>query len=314
MYAVRTMTQKTQRRMQRNDADQAAHRTPYGMGGMDPGRPERRRKRVRRRRRMVFGTIVLLLAVLAAWFVLRHVAGGQPSADGLSKRIATKYKETATDRSEYPQQMMEAIDRNEYPQQMLEALDKNEELLDFVLDYPDKKGTWAEEPQLDLSQDRSIPLFLQWDEQWGYAPYGNGMIGLDGCGPTCLSMVYVGLTGDTSMHPRAMADYSAQNGYLTDTGATQWALMTTGAQGLGLQAWEVSLSEEAMAQELAAGHPIICSVRAGDFTTKGHFIVLYAYEDGLFYVNDPNSRVRSDACFDFNRLSPQIKALWAFSK
>lgn len=301
MYAVRTMTQKTQSGAQRNDADQAAHQTPHRTGGMDAGRAAGRRKRARRRRRMVFGTIVLLLTALAAWFVLRYVAGGRSSADGLSKRIATKYKAAV-------------LDRSEYPQQMLEALDKNEELLDFVLGYPEKKGTWTKEPQLDLSQDRSVPLFLQWDEQWGYAPYGDGMIGLDGCGPTCLSMVYVGLTGDTSMHPRAMADYSAQNGYLTDTGATQWALMTTGAQGLGLQAWEVSLSEESMAQELAAGHPIICSVRAGDFTTKGHFIVLYAYENGLFYVNDPNSRVRSDACFDYDRLSPQIKALWAFSK
>lgn len=249
---------------------------------------------------MIFGTILLLLLVLAAWLLLQSAADGQPSEVKLRKAVAEKNK-------------TEAFDRSQYPQQMLEALDKNEELLDFVLEYPDKKGTWAEEPQLDLSQDRSIPLFLQWDAQWGYAPYGDGMIGLDGCGPTCLSMVYVGLTGDTSMHPRAMADYSANNGYLTDTGATQWALMTSGAQGLGLQAWEVSLSEEAMAQELAAGHPIICSMRPGDFTTKGHFIVLYAYENGLFYVNDPNSRVRSDTCFDYDRLSPQIKAMWAFS-
>lgn len=301
MYAVLTMTKKTQRGAQRNDAKQVTHEMTHRTGSMNAGPTAGRRRRGRRRRRMISGTIVLLLAVLAAWLVLRCVAGDRSPADGLSKRIATKFKAAA-------------IDRSQYPQQMLEALDKNEELLDFVMDYPDKKGTWAEEPQLDLSQDRSIPLFLQWDEQWGYAPYGDGIIGLDGCGPTCLSMVYVGLTGDTSMHPRAMADYSAQNGYLTDTGATQWALMTTGAQGLGLQAWEISLSEESMAQELAAGHPIICSMRPGDFTTKGHFIVLYAYEDGLFYVNDPNSRVRSDTGFDYSRLSAQIKALWAFSK
>lgn len=274
----------------------------YGTLQESRGKDVRGRRRKARRRRRIVGIVILLLTVLAGSFLLwRAAAIGRASADGNFDGLTEKAQAVLAD-------------KGEYPQQLLEALDKNEELLDFVLAYPEKKGTWAEEPQLELSQDRSIPLFLQWDEQWGYAPYGDGIIGLDGCGPTCLSMVYVGLTGDTSMHPRAMADYSAQNGYLTDTGATQWALMTTGAQGLGLQAWEVSLSETAMAQELAAGHPIICSMGPGDFTTKGHFIVLYAYEDGLFYVNDPNSRIRSDTGYAYDRLSAQIKAMWAFSR
>ena len=44
---------------------------------------------------------------------------------------------------------------------------------------------------------------------------------------------------------------------------------------------------------LENGEPVICSMRPGDFTTKGHFIVLVGMEDGKIRVHDPNSAQRS---------------------
>ena len=49
----------------------------------------------------------------------------------------------------------------------------------------------------------------------------------------------------------------------------------------------------------------------GDFTTKGHFIVIVGAEEG-FRVNDPNSRIRSNQLWSYERLSTQIGNLWAF--
>ncbi|MFQ9985977.1 MAG: C39 family peptidase [Lachnospiraceae bacterium] len=200
----------------------------------------------------------------------------------------------------------------EYPARLLAALENNEEMRQFVLDYPEKKDIDVENIKLSLDEDRRIPLFLQWDERWGYAPYGGGMIGLDGCGPTCLSMVLVGLTQDLDMNPKRVAQFSSENGYVTDAG-TLWALMTEGAEQLGLHSEEVSLSESRMTAELEDGHPIICSMRPGDFTTTGHFIVIYGVEDGEFLVNDPNSRARSEKRWSYEQLSGQIKVMWAFS-
>lgn len=65
--------------------------------------------------------------------------------------------------------------------------------------------------------------------------------------------------------------------------------------------------------QLASGHPIICSMRPGDFTTTGHFIVLNGYENGQFHVLDPNSNANSEKLWSYERLSPQINNLWAFS-
>ena len=64
---------------------------------------------------------------------------------------------------------------------------------------------------------------------------------------------------------------------------------------------------------LEAGQPIICSMRPGDFTTAGHFIVLTGTQDGLLCVVDPNSPARSASLWEYSRLEPQIKNLWAYT-
>ena len=204
---------------------------------------------------------------------------------------------------------------NQYPSELLDSLSHNSELLTFALDYPEKKGTFSSSINLsDRYHSGEIPLLLQWDENWGYAPYGDGIIGLDGCGPTCLSMVAVGLTGDTSLNPKAVADFSAKNGYLDEsTNSTLWTLMTEGAEKLGLYSSEIPLSESRMSEELSEGHPLICCMGPGDFTTQGHFIVLYDYKNGVFSVNDPNSTVRSGETWSYETLEPQIRNIWAFS-
>lgn len=204
-----------------------------------------------------------------------------------------------------------------YPDRLIESLKHNSELVDFAFDYPEKKGTFNEHIDLsDKYREGQIPLFMQWDKEWGYAPYGQeGVIGLDGCGPTSLSMVYVGLTGDLSYNPQVLAEFSERNGYLDrKTDLTLWALMSEGAKKLGLDSKELPLDENTMVKELSKGHPIICSMGPGDFTTTGHFIVIYDYADGYFKINDPNSRSRSEKKWSYSDIKTQIKNLWAFSE
>lgn len=272
------------------------------------------RKKRARKRRFVKGLMktgiflmVVLLFVAAASFVkgLFPHTGIQQVYKSITNNVGTtKISKATWDKLEE--------EKDKYPTRLLEALENNEELIYFVMGYPEKIGTYDESIEVSHDEERGIPLFLQWDERWGYAGYGNGCIGLDGCGPTCLSMVLVGLMGDTSFHPKAVADFSVNNGYVTETSGTQWALMTDGATSLGLRARELPLGEQQMIRELEAGHPLICSVRPGDFTTTGHFIVIYKYEDGKFFVNDPNSRERSEKGYEYDRLSVQIKAMWVY--
>ena len=65
---------------------------------------------------------------------------------------------------------------------------------------------------------------------------------------------------------------------------------------------------------LAAGKVVICSVRPGDFTTVGHFIVLAGLtDDGRVEVRDPNSTERSAQAWGLDRVLGQCANLWALS-
>ena len=71
---------------------------------------------------------------------------------------------------------------SEWPGSLLLLLEKNPEAKDFVLNYPLKKDM---EQQIDLSEylnAAEVPLFLQWDQRWGYKEYGNTVMGISGCG------------------------------------------------------------------------------------------------------------------------------------
>ena len=201
----------------------------------------------------------------------------------------------------------------EYPDNVLRMVCQNEETLNFAVDYPEKKDSEPASTVGDVTKG-VVPLLIQWDRRWGYALYGSStIVAVSGCGPTCIAMVACGLTGRNDITPAKVASYSANNGFLTESRDTSWDLMTYGAEEYGITGTELGLDEAAMANQLAAGHPIIASMGAGDFTSSGHFIVLTGYANGSFTVNDPNSLVRSGEPWSFERLKNQIVNLWYYT-
>lgn len=199
-----------------------------------------------------------------------------------------------------------------YPEELLEMLAKYPETVTFVSDYLYCRYNQVAEDVGEVEAGE-IPLLLQWDKRWGYAEYGNGYIGNGGCGPTALSMVIVGLTGDTTITPKVVADYAAKNGYYVSGAGSSWTLMSEGARSFGVEGKIMSFGKDEIYRALNEGHPIICSVGAGDFTSGGHFIVLTGIKDEKICVNDPNSIINSGKLWTFEELAPQIRNLWEFT-
>ena len=199
----------------------------------------------------------------------------------------------------------------EYPSELLEMLSKNLDMLDFVLEYPSKKGEVFSDTIGDVKLG-IYPLLLQYDPRWGYALYGDEVIAVNGCGPTCLSMVIAGLTGQNTITPYTVASYAEQQGYYASDSGTSWSLMSDGAAHFDIIGEELPLSQPTMENALLSGQPIICSMRPGDFTTTGHFIVITGLKDGKFIIKDPNSKERSSQLWDYQTLEHQISNLWAF--
>lgn len=198
-----------------------------------------------------------------------------------------------------------------WPAEVAALLARNEEAIDFVLAYPSLAGTTPPDA-VEEARQGTFPALLQWDARWGASPYAGGILALTGCGPTALSIVTCGLTGQNAWTPAAVAAWAQGEGYATESG-TDWALLRTGCAHFGLRAEELPLTESAVFGALEKGQPIICSMRPGDFTTAGHFIVLTGVEEGQIRLIDPNSPARTAALWPFERLSRQIKNLWAYT-
>lgn len=173
-----------------------------------------------------------------------------------------------------------------------------------------------------IYEGRDIPLFFQFDTRWANHSYAGTTIKIAGCGPTSLAMVVVGLTGNTSVTPLTMAQFSTENGYAVNGVGTSWALMTEGARYFGLNSEQVSTSADSIEQNLSQGKVMIVSTTykgyngtsTGYFTTGGHFIVLTGLtEDGRVKVNDSWSEKKSNETFTPEFISNEIKGAWAFS-
>ncbi len=303
----------------------------------------KKRIRHRKRRRKVLITravmavvliVIIVLITLLLRFAVRNIVGGMTDKKDKDNKTATEtavptkkpeiiipegyngvYNQLTMLSDTYPEVNDILINLPQYPINILELFINNQETLSFVVNYPKHKNDTASLGEVTQEEVSSgIPLFNQWDERWGYVKYGNDILAISGCGPTCISMVYSGLFKNTSMSPADMAEYCTNNNYYSQDSGTAWAMMLEGAIDLGLDAKKIGTSETSIREALKAKKPVICSMAPGDFTEQGHFIVLVGIDKkGRIIVNDPNSKARSKKHWSLKRVQKQVKAAWAYS-
>lgn len=205
-------------------------------------------------------------------------------------------------------------DIESYPYRLLELASKKPETIPFVhsyTNYLDGKIEWSDAV---AHTESMLPLFIQWDQRWGYEQYGDNYMAINGCGPTSLAMVVAGLTEYKDITPKDMRVFSEENQHYVDNIGTSWSLMTEGARAFGVKGEAIGLDKNSIEKALKAGQPIIASMKPGDFTEGGHFIVLAGItEDGKIIVNDSDSKIRSQMLWDIERIIEQSKAMWKFS-
>ena len=300
--------------------------------------PVRRR---RRRRRRNYKPLILLLALVLIGLVIWGIcllAGSKkddppeptvPAVTTAPTQTTTQPPEpTIPEPTEPPRELTpeekiaafaaeHGLTMEDYPEKLVLMLTRNPETEEYVLNYPLEYG---KEHEIDISGYKDyegVPLFIQWDKQWGYIDYVGNQAGLSGCGPTCLSMIAYHYTRDPSMTPAYMMEYAEKNHYGVAGSGTQWSLFGQGAEKLGLTERECTSeeieSEAKLAKILNSGKLIVANVGPGVFTEIGHYIVLVGYEDGKFQINDPNSYANSAKMWEFEEFSDQIKMMWAIS-
>lgn len=197
-----------------------------------------------------------------------------------------------------------------YPKELIALLDCNPETASFVLEYPLKKNLPTDADLSEFEKCESVPLLMQWDQRWGYKIYGSNLGCLTACGPLCLSMAAIYVTGNTELTPDRIMDFAVENGYCIPGNGTSWTLISEGGEKLGMTVTELPLHKETIIQYLEDGWPIICIMGPGDFTTSGHYIVLTGVVGGSFLINDPNSYANSEKTWTYEQIESQIENLW----
>lgn len=201
--------------------------------------------------------------------------------------------------------------------------------------YPESETTvirYQEAKEKNISKDISndfensklfdrkvkLPYLNQWDERWGYEKVDDQYIAISGCGPTSLSMVYSGLTGDISKNPYEMAKFAFENGWYDKQGG-KYELFNSGAQKLGLKSREIKSNEDSIKKNLDDGNVIVALVVPNgynDFSqTGGHYIILTDYnEENKLVIYDVNSYNNTNKTWSFDRVLSQTKVLYSISK
>lgn len=180
----------------------------------------------------------------------------------------------------------------------------------YVDNYPQESG----QPYTEAVTVGDVPRLYQWDSRWGYTVYSSATFALTGCCPTSLSMVYMGLTGDTSLTPYEMGQRARSGGYEDVYAGTDAAFLEHEAASCGLSCEAVDVDADAVRTRLEQGYVLICNVGEGDFTESGHYLVVCGLdESGDLVVNDPFSAVRSEQSWDVDTVVSQAKAFWAFA-
>lgn len=133
-----------------------------------------------------------------------------------------------------------------------------------------------------------MPLYHQYDPQWGSVPYGGGTIASSGCGITSMAMIVSYWTGD-EITPDMLVEEWGNKYYVSGVGSNMYGMAAGAKEKFGLSYQDLGNDINKVMRELEQGRTVIASCHKGIFTSGGHIIVLRGLdENNKILVNDPN--------------------------
>ena len=139
----------------------------------------------------------------------------------------------------------------------------------------------TELPTVQLGEYAGLTYYSQIDNRWRYNLYtsvnnSTQTIGSSGCGPTCASMVVSSIKG--TITPPEMADLYVQYGFRSANNRTYWSAFRWTADVFDIEYTEKYKLDE-VCDLLEENYMVISACGNGLFTTGGHFILIYGYQD-----------------------------------
>lgn len=185
--------------------------------------------------------------------------------------------------------------------------------------YYDSATTYAQQTNDMLATENiKTPLLLQTDENWSYQDYGTDggrTIYENGCAITSLAMIR-SYHEKTTVTPPEILDWCHQEYYVAGSG-TDWSIFPAFAKEYGYQFHDLQDDFQQAQTYLKNQIPVVVSVTEGEFTSRGHIMVLAAMQDGLIKVLDPADDDEKNHSYNWytpEELQSQIIHYWTFTK
>ena len=140
--------------------------------------------------------------------------------------------------------------------------------------------------------------YKQYDSRWGKKIYSNHndpkqTMASSGCGPTAMADIIATII-DSGVTPWDMAQLSMKWGDRTDNSGTAWKFFKPDtAEYYQFNKVVQSANKAALTACLDAGGYVVCSMGPGYWTSGGHFITAWKYNNSDVYCNDPASAKRT---------------------
>ena len=191
--------------------------------------------------------------------------------------------------SEGVETVVSIIEENQSTKEIPEAYIEDEKTLEeqeteseaFELQGEIAYNGSSELPNVQLGQYTGLTYYSQIDPRWKnklYSSTGNSSqtMGSSACGPTCSAMVVSSIKG--TILPTTMADLYVQYGFRSANNGTYWSAFRWTADVFDIGYKEIYKLND-VCDLLEENYMVISACGNGLFTTGGHFILIYGYED-----------------------------------
>ena len=169
--------------------------------------------------------------------------------------------------------------------------------------------------------------YLQTDARWKNVDYSakgeTTTIGASGCGPTAMAMV-LATWCDPKVDPKTECAWALKNGYKAPHSGTYYGYFAPAGKRYGLTAYQVNYTNiygnsksayHAQAKDAVdRGDLVIACMGKGNWTSSGHYVLVYGIDGDTIYINDPASTKKARTEGSYSLFRQQVKYYWIIER
>lgn len=168
--------------------------------------------------------------------------------------------------------------------------------------------------------DKQPISYLQTDPRWKNIPYAvrgeSATIGGSGCGPTSMAMV-LATWADPGVTPATECAWALKNGYKAKGQGTFYAYFPPAAKRYGMVCRQLNFTNiygnngavyhEQAKTAVDRGDLVIACMGKGNWTSSGHFVLVWRIEGDTVFINDPASTLARRTRGSYSLFKRQVK-------